>query len=104
MGRACLIGIVASSFEPGLRVLMPVGRLVLTADAFQWDAKECRATRLREYPGRQPPGRVVPDVLTVATGAVGHPVPLVVLMEAHDGLLHRCVVAREFRGRGGDAG
>ena len=79
-------------------------RVLVTADAFQCDAEECRATALGEHPRAQLPGRVVPDVLPVATGEVRYPVPLAVLMEPFDDLLHRRLVSRAVRGRGGGAG
>jgi hypothetical protein len=48
---------------------------------------------LASFRGENPlallPGRTVTDVLTVATLEQGHPVPHLVLLEAHHGALHR---------------
>lgn len=43
----------------------------------------------REHPGPHLPGRRMPNVLRVATLQVGHPMPFLVLVKAHDSSLGR---------------
>ena len=56
--------------------------------AVQHLAEPGAASCFGEHPWAHLPGRIVPDVLVVATGQLRDPVALVVLMKARDGLLH----------------
>ena len=56
--------------------------------AVQHLAEPCAASFFGEHPWAHLPRRIVADVLVVATGQLGDPVALVVLMKARDRLLH----------------
>jgi hypothetical protein len=64
-------------------VCFPVAQNTLQHDA------QVRGTSLgRHDPGTQLPGRVMPNMLSVPTAELGHPVLFLVLVKSNDGLLH----------------
>ncbi len=70
------------------RIGTVVGRCLVAQHAVQHLAKSRAASLFREHPRTPLPGRVVAHVLVVATGKLGDPVILFVLMKARDRLLH----------------
>ena len=61
---------------------------LIAEDAVQRLAKPRAATLFREYPRAQLPWWIVPHVLVVATGELGDPMTVIVLMKTDDRLLH----------------
>lgn len=45
-----------------------------------------------EYPGAIDEGGLMPDMLPMATGQIGHPVTLFILVISDDRLLHRVMI------------
>ena len=64
------------------------GRLLVTAHTVERDAQPARPAVRRDDPGAYLPRRVVPHVLAMATVKLGHPVTLLILMEAGDVSAH----------------
>jgi hypothetical protein len=59
-----------------------------------------RPARFRQHPGTELPWRLMPHMLAVAAGELGHPMPFVIAVESDDGLLHGalcCFTARYAR-------
>jgi DNA-binding MarR family transcriptional regulator len=83
------------------------GGLFVAGPALERCSEACCPPLLGEDPGTLAPGRLVPHVLTVATGQKGHPVPRLVPVEADDRSLgHQrtplttstmSIVVREYR-------
>ena len=85
------IPIIARPRLGGAR-LRPVARHVLVAfTTVEWRAQGRVAAFLRLRPWPVEPGRVVANMLVVATGKLCDPVPGFVQVESDDGLLHLCI-------------